>query len=129
MAFQFKKHYTREEAQSLLPQLRKWLQRLALLRQLLAGQDQRIDALLSGGADVGGDRVNARVRHLSEVRQLLGQFQSREIQIKDLERGLVDFPAVIGGKEVFLCWEQDEDVIEYWHDLDAGYAGRERFPI
>jgi hypothetical protein len=46
--------------------------------------------------------------------------------LKDLERGLIDFPAIIGGKEVFLCWEQDEEDIEFWHDLDAGYAGRER---
>ncbi|HEU0039976.1 MAG TPA: DUF2203 family protein [Verrucomicrobiae bacterium] len=39
---------------------------------------------------------------------------------------MVDFPAIIGGKEVFLCWEQDEAGIEFWHDLDAGYGGRER---
>ena len=39
---------------------------------------------------------------------------------------LIDFPAIIGGREVFLCWEQDEDDIEFWHDIDAGYAGRER---
>ena len=53
---------------------------------------------------------------------LLQEFQRREIQIKDLERGLIDFPALIGGKEVFLCWEQDEEDIEFWHELDAGYA-------
>ncbi|HVY69769.1 MAG TPA: DUF2203 domain-containing protein, partial [Verrucomicrobiae bacterium] len=126
MAFQFKKHYTREEAQSLLPQLRRWLQRLALLRGVLGGEDSRMKSLLAAGADVGGDRVNERLRGLVEVRELLQEFESREIQIKDLDRGLVDFPAVIGGREVFLCWERDEDVIEYWHDLDAGYAGRER---
>jgi hypothetical protein len=38
---------------------------------------------------------------------------------------LIDFPALIGDKEVFLCWEKDEDDIEYWHDIDSGYAGRE----
>jgi hypothetical protein len=59
------------------------------------------------------------------MQAVLLEFQQREIQIKDLERGLLDFPAIIGGKEVFLCWEQDEEDIEYWHDLDAGYAGRE----
>ena len=54
------------------------------------------------------------------------EFQRREIQVKDIDRGLMDFPAIIGGKEVFLCWEQDEEDIEFWHELDAGYAGRER---
>ena len=53
-------------------------------------------------------------------------FSLPKIQIKDINRGLIDFPAFIGGKEVFLCWEQDEDDIEFWHDLDSGYAGRER---
>jgi len=46
--------------------------------------------------------------------------------VKDLDRGLVDFPSLKGDKEVFLCWEQDEDDIQFWHDLDSGYAGRER---
>ena len=60
------------------------------------------------------------------IEQVLLEFQRREIQVKDLGRGLVDFPALIDGREVFLCWEQDEDDIEFWHELDTGYAGRER---
>jgi hypothetical protein len=43
-----------------------------------------------------------------------------------MARGLVDFPAIMGGKEVFLCWESDEDDIEFWHDLETGYGGREK---
>ena len=57
---------------------------------------------------------------------MMEYLRMREIQVKDLERGLIDFPAIIGGKEVFLCWEQDEEDIEHWHDLDTGYAGREK---
>jgi hypothetical protein len=59
------------------------------------------------------------------MKELLQKFESRNILIKDLRRGLVDFPAIIGGKEVFLCWERDEDDIDFWHDIDSGYAGRE----
>ena len=76
--------------------------------------------------DLGGETVNAWIRAMADFGGVLREFQRREIQIKDLDRGLVDFPAIIGGKEVFLCWEQDEEDIEFWHDLDAGYAGRER---
>ena len=47
-------------------------------------------------------------------------------QIQDLERGLVDFPALMGGREVFLCWENSENPVEYWRELDMAYAGRER---
>jgi len=43
-----------------------------------------------------------------------------------LNRGLIDFPSMREGREIFLCWEKDEDDIEYWHDLESGYAGRER---
>lgn len=83
-------------------------------------------SLMSPGNDLGGDLVNRWVRTLAEMQELLGEFQNRDILIKDLNRGLLDFPAIIGGKEVFLCWEQDEDAVEFWHDLDVGYGGRER---
>jgi hypothetical protein len=57
--------------------------------------------------------------------EILGEFERGEIQLKDIERGLIDFPAFVGGKEVFLCWEKSEADVEFWHDLDTGYAGRE----
>lgn len=125
MPLRFEKHYTREEAQALLPQLRQWLQRLNELRHEMERCDKRLTSLMHPGNDLGGDLVNRWIRTLAEMQDLLGEFQRREIQIKDLERGLLDFPAIIGGKEVFLCWEQDEDAVEFWHDLDAGYSGRE----
>jgi hypothetical protein len=81
---------------------------------------------MAPGCDLGGDVVNKWVRTLASLQEVLEEFQRREIQVKDVSRGLVDFPAIIGGKEVFLCWEQDEEDIEFWHDLDTGYAGRER---
>jgi len=125
MEYRFEKHYTREEAQALLPKVRQWLYHLKQLRDDLDKYDKRLTSLMAPGHDVGGDMVNKWIRTLSDMQAVLLEFQQREIQIKDLERGLLDFPAIIGGKEVFLCWEQDEEDIEYWHDLDAGYAGRE----
>jgi len=126
MKHRFAKHYTREEAQALLPQLRQWLKRLNELRHDMERNDKRLASLMHPGHDLGGDLVNKWVRTLADMQELLGEFQRRDIQIKDLERGLLDFPAIIGGKEVFLCWEQDEDAVEFWHDLDTGYGGRER---
>jgi hypothetical protein len=125
MDYRYNKHYTREEARALLPQVREWLQRLNELRGDLDKLDKRLSSLMSPGHDVGGDQVNRWIRTLADMQEVLMEFQRREIQIKDLERGLLDFPAIIGGKEVFLCWEQDEEDIEFWHDLDTGYAGRE----
>ena len=125
MAYRFEKHYTRDEAQALLPQVRAWLKQLAGLRADLDKFDKRLTSLMSPGHDVGGDLVNRWIRTLAGMQEILTEFQTRQIQLKDLERGLIDFPAIIGGKEVFLCWEQDEESVEHWHDLDAGYAGRE----
>ena len=126
MAFQFHKHYTREEARALLPQVRRWLKRIAQLQADLEKFEGRLRGLMSPGCDLGGDLVNQWVKTLAGLEEVLVEFQRREIQVKDVARGLVDFPAIIGGKEVFLCWEQDEEDIEFWHELDAGYAGRER---
>jgi hypothetical protein len=126
MAYQFRKHYTREEARALLPEVRLWLKRVSHLRADMEKQEGRLSGLLAPGCDVGGATVNQWVRTLADLEEVLQEFHRREIQLKDLDRGLIDFPAVFGGKEVFLCWEQDEEDIEFWHDLDAGYAGRER---
>jgi hypothetical protein len=126
MNHRFGKHYTREEATALLPQLRAWLGRLNVLRREMERSDKRLASLMTPGNDLGGDLVNRWIRTLAEMQEVLGEFQRREIQIKDIERGLIDFPAIIGGREVFLCWEQDEETVEFWHDLDTGYGGRER---
>ena len=126
MAYQFRKHYTREEARALLPEVRLWLKRLDQLRADMEKHEGRLNGLMSPGRDMGGGSVNAWVRILADLEGVLVEFHRREIQVKDLDRGLLDFPAIIGGKEVFLCWEQDEEDVEFWHDLDAGYAGRER---
>jgi hypothetical protein len=125
MPFQFKKHYTREEARALLPQVRDWLRRWEELRPRLHRCDQRLSKLMDARLDAGGEVVNAWARVMAEVRVVLAEFQRREILIKDLDRGLVDFPAIMAGREVFLCWERGEEDIEFWHDLEAGYGGRE----
>ncbi len=126
MGHQFRHHYTRAEARALIPQLREWLRLLVETRDQLGQLDQRLSQRFAGGCDVGGNTANDWVRAVCALKKGLAQFQQREIQVKDLDRGIIDFPALIGGREVFLCWEKDEDDIEFWHDLDAGYAGRER---
>jgi hypothetical protein len=121
----FKKHYTREEARELLPLVRQWLDELSQIRELLENYDGRVAKALDVGDDLGGELVNKYIKCIAAIRDILLRFKKREIQIKDVDRGLIDFPAFIGGKEVFLCWEKGEDDIEFWHDLNSGYAGRE----
>ena len=125
MSDQFTIHYTRDEARSLLPQLEKWLDQLLALRARLETLDKRLTRSIGFGDDLGGSNVNDSVRLMIEIKDLLTEFARREIQIKDLERGLIDFPAYVAGKEVFLCWEKGEEDVEYWHELESGFSGRE----
>ncbi|MEO6036136.1 MAG: DUF2203 domain-containing protein [Verrucomicrobiota bacterium] len=125
MSFQFSKHYTIEEARSLLPDLRTWLEDISKIRERMAKLDLRLTNLGSAGNDVGGDTVNSSVKLRADLLSVIQEFAARGIQIKDLERGLIDFPAVRNGREIFLCWEKDEEDIQYWHDLESGFSGRE----
>jgi hypothetical protein len=122
----FSKHYTIAEARALLPRIRQWLSELELSQLRLQSLDERVAALLKNGDDAGGAPVNQLIKTLAQCQQILQEFRRRQIQVKDLRRGLLDFPALREGREVFLCWEKDEDDIEFWHDLETGYGGRER---
>jgi len=126
LALRFQKHYRLDEARALLPEVRQWLDQLGRVKEQLARLDARLADRLENGHDLGGDTVSRWLKAVVAFKSLLEEFARREIQIKDLDRGLVDFPAFIGGREVFLCWERGEEDIEYWHDLESGYAGRER---
>lgn len=124
MPHHFRKHYSVREAKELLPQVEEWLEVLVRLRDQLRKLDQLLKDQLKTGVDLGGQRVNEQARSIAKFQQALSEFRSREIQIKDLDRGLIDFPHLRDGKEAFLCWEKGEEDIGYWHELDAGFSGR-----
>lgn len=124
MAFHYNIHYTLEEARSLLPLVRRWLASVQQIKARMREADQRILYVLNMGDDAGGERVNQLVECMASVQEVLAEFSKREIQVKDIDRGLIDFPSLRNGQEVFLCWEQDEDDIEHWHDIETGYEGR-----
>jgi len=121
----FERHFTREEANALLPQLKQ------LLRQLRDAKDELTDAeahevLSEAAAGNGGGSEGHQVGvAFLEVRRLLEAIEESGIVLRDIDRGLVDFPAVMDGREVYLCWELGEDDVGYWHDLESGYRGRE----
>jgi hypothetical protein len=123
---QFSIHYTREEARLLLPEIKDWLTGMLQLEKELQPAFQKVERLVSTGQDHGGPAVERYVALQADFLGLVGEFQKRQILLKDLHRGLIDFPSIVAGREVFLCWEQGEDDIEFWHEIDGGYAGRER---
>ena len=110
----------------MLPQVREWLETLDRLQRRVEALDRRQAGMLGEGYDLGGETINSMIRALAEFREVANEFRKRQIMIKDLRRGLIDFPSLREGKEVFLCWEKDEEDIEFWHDLESGFAGREK---
>lgn len=120
----FKKHYTVQEAASLLPRIREWL---AELEQLALETDKlakRLNHLLGGG-DAGGDSINQNIRCHARHEALLSEFEKHGLILRDEQRGWVDFPSFREGREVFLCWENGEETVEHWHELNTGYRNRE----
>ena len=122
----FRHHYTVTEAQALLPFLERWLHEMRLLRQTLDRQCDRIGELLYEHGDQGGPRVDEWVRNIIQARALMREFARREIQLEDLDRGLVSFPSIRGGREILLSWEEGDDEIVYWKEIGAGPLGREK---
>lgn len=119
------RHFTRAEANALLPQLGPLLNQLRNAKDELT--DEEAHEALAGAAPSnggGGEGRQVGVAFL-EVRRLLETLQQSGLVLRDIDRGLVDFPALIDGREVYLCWEVGEDEVSYWHDLEGGYGGRE----
>jgi hypothetical protein len=121
----FRHHYSVVEAEALIPLVTGWLMEIRILRQTLQRQDERLLELLHDHGDQGGSRVNDWIRNLDRMRSLADEFSSRELQIEDVEQGLVGFPAIRAGREVLLSWQEGDDRIEFWKEPDAGQAGRE----
>jgi hypothetical protein len=119
------RHFSAAEANALLPRLKP------LLLQLREAKDQLTDAeaheLLSESAPGnGGGEAGTQVGvAFLEVRRMLETLEEAGIVIRDIDRGLIDFPALIEGREVYLCWELGEDEVSHWHEIADGYGGRQ----
>jgi hypothetical protein len=130
------RHFTPEEANALLDQVRPVAEALVAHRRAFtvsAARRARLTARISGN---GGDLDPQEPRELDEeleqeaeaVVRAVEQLEQLGVLVKDLDRGLVDFPALRGDEEVLLCWQVGEPEIAYWHGLEEGFAGRKPLP-
>jgi hypothetical protein len=124
--FMPKKYFTLEEANALIPELNDWVPRLQELYSLMHKgfpdiQKARSKAEYGGGSTHGTDYLKVVLK----ANQITKGLEKRGCVIKGIEMGLVDFPSIRDGKEVYLCWKIPEQEIRFWHDLDTGFAGRQ----
>ena len=118
------RHYTVEQANSALGWVAERIERLRAARVGLNDEQARAALSEAGPTNGGGEPGRLVSEAFLEMRSALVELQAMEVVLRDLDRRLVDFPSIRDGREVFLCWEEGEDEVEYWHDLDAGYGGR-----
>ena len=119
------RHYTLEEANAALGWVEETIATLRTAREGLSDEEAR-EALAEAGPQNGGGTAGRVVSEaFLQLRDALARLQEAEVVLRDLDRGLVDFPAIRDDREVYLCWLEGEDEIGYWHDLEAGFAGRE----
>ena len=119
------RHYTLEEANAALPWVGETIAELRTAREGLSDEETREALAEAGPQNGGGDPGRVVSEAFLQLRAALTRLQEAEVVLRDLDRGLVDFPSIRDDREVYLCWLEGEDEIGYWHDLEAGFAGRE----
>ena len=129
--------FTPEEANEALARVRPLVERMVEARRVLLEVQRRQAELVARVASNGGglsppdvSAVAAEVQQTSaELVAVVEELQELGVQVKDLDRGLVDFPCLHGGREVLLCWQLGENEVAYWHGSDEGFAGRKPLPL
>lgn len=121
------KFFSVEEANAYIPQLLIDIPRIQILMKSLTDEYLDVDKArkkvqLNGGSMQGADYLNCVLK----INYLTDELESKGCVLKGIEHGLVDFPSLRDGKEVYLCWKNPEQQIEYWHDIQSGFTGRQR---
>ena len=129
------KSFTLQEAEDCIPRIETWLRTAIEARKDAVEAEQKLQDVsqriqMSGGMEIEPARVaEHRARKEVSMRRFKESMESIEDSgcvVKDLDTGLIDFPAKRGGDEVYLCWKLGEARIEFWHGMDEGFAGRKR---
>ena len=118
--------FTLDEANSLIPKLLDWVPEIQKLsvsmnRDFPDISNAREKAKWNGGSSEGAAYLSVVMQYNHIIRQI----ESAGCEVKGIREGLVDFPSIRDGREVYLCWRMPEQEIRFWHDLHSGFAGRQ----
>ena len=118
--------FTLAEANETLKAIKPLMEEVQQIRQdILAHQPETWDAIKRSAGNGGNPTLSKMVKTFDRLDDLLHRILATGVQVKDISTGLLDFSAMKDGREVYLCWQYGEDRIEYWHEVEAGFAGRQ----
>jgi hypothetical protein len=121
-----KRYFTLQEAKAALQTIRPWVAEILEIRRSILESRPEVWPVIEKSMGNGGSRVASRlVVGFERLEALVERIQELGVLIKDVNTGLLDFPSLREGRQVYLCWRYGEEDIRYWHDVDAGFAGRQ----
>ncbi|MBF6592780.1 MAG: DUF2203 domain-containing protein [Ktedonobacterales bacterium] len=125
------RYFTPQTAEALLPRIEPLLRQIQAVRRELAAREARAAearAKVMGNGHAHGEALAELRREMAALAQAItariADINALGVLVKDLDTGLVDFPALRAGQEVYLCWRLGEVGIGWWHEIEAGFAGR-----
>ncbi|MBI3861846.1 MAG: DUF2203 domain-containing protein [Planctomycetia bacterium] len=131
-----KKYFTIEEANNALPLVRAIVADIVAKYAAVSERKSRLDQIRDsrssqsrGAQDLYGEEL-AQVeeeldREIARLQEFIDELENLGVELKDISRGLVDFRSLVDGREVYLCWLLGEEEVGHWHELEAGFAGRQ----
>jgi hypothetical protein len=131
------RHFTPEEANAALAEVGPLVEQMVELRrahiEALAGEEELEGRIRGNGGGIPPATLAAAAASVEsaarELARVIDEIVAHGAQVKDIDEGLIDFPALSGGETVLLCWKLGEDEIRYWHTVEDGFAGRRELPL
>jgi hypothetical protein len=119
------RYFTLREANETLNFLRPLMEEVQRIRKKILEKQPEAWPAIEKSVGNGGNRVlSSMVQDFEKLEALVHRIQGTDVLIKDINLGLLDFPALKDGREVYLCWQYGEGEVAFWHEVEAGFAGR-----
>ena len=120
------RYFTLSEANEALISIRPWIDEVQTIRSEILAHQPEIWSVMEKSAGNGGNPTLSRmVKTFDRLDALIHNIQDTGVIIKDINTGLLDFPAIKDEREVYLCWKHGEGDIAFWHEIEDGFAGRQ----
>jgi hypothetical protein len=120
------RYFTLEQARATLEIIRPLVAEIMAIRQSILDQEPEVWPVVAKAAGNGGSKVASQLaQEFGRLDQAIREILATGALLKDINLGLVDFPAMQDGREIYLCWKHGEETIAFWHEIDAGFSGRQ----